>query len=257
MLPIRKFLSAVGLLTIVRTEFKKITPPREPALPKQGISFVDCLMSAFAMFSLKYPSLLQFDTHHRLDPQVRHNLRSLYGIEQVPCDTTMRERLDESDPATLRKVYKRLFAFLQRGKALEPYRYLNNRYLLAGDGTGFFASQKVHCNQCCVRHPYKVHEKICKNRPDADSLVAHRSYILDNPTTYIFRLYFVDNDKNFVNIPLVELPELKEILGGIKTKKDLSIIDLQSIKDIIASYHYAKFGDGDKDTYYPAVPATA
>ena len=250
MLPIRKFLSAVGLLTIVRTEFKKITPPREPTLPKQGISFADCLMSAFAMFSLKYPSLLQFDTHHRIDPQVRHNLGSLYGIEQVPCDTTMRERLDEGDPATLRKVYKRLFAFLQRGKALEPYRYLNNRYLLAGDGTGFFASQKVHCNQCCVRHSYKVHVKICKNRPDADSLVAHRSYILNNPTTYIFRLYFVDNDKNFVDIPLVELPELKEMLGGIKTKKDLSKTDLKSIKDMIASYHYAKFCDGNKDTYY-------
>jgi len=222
----------------------------EPNLPKQGILFADCLMSAFAMFSLKYPSLLQFDTHHRLDPQVRHNLGSLYGIEHVPCDTTMRERLDEGDPATLRKVYKRLFAFLQRGKALEPYRYLNNRYLLAGDGTGFFASQKVNCNQCCVRHPYKVHVKICKHRPDADSLVAHRSYILDNPTAYIFRLYFVDNDKNFVDIPLVELPELKEILGGIKTKKDLSKTDLQSIKDIIASYHYAQFGDGNKDTYY-------
>lgn len=26
-----------------------------------GISTADCLMSAFAMFSLKYPSLLQFD----------------------------------------------------------------------------------------------------------------------------------------------------------------------------------------------------
>ena len=56
----------------------------------------------------------------------------------------------------------------------------------------------------------------------------------------------MDNDKNFVDIPLVELPELKEILGGIKTKKNLSKTDLQSIKDMIASYHYAKFCDGNK-----------
>jgi len=135
MLQIRKFLSAVGLLTIVRTEFQKIKPPREASVGKKGISFADCLMSAFAMFNLKYASLLQFDNSHRQDPQVQHNLGTLYGIEQIPCDTYMRERLDEGEPPTLRKVYKRLFSFLQRGKALEPYRYLNGRYLLAGDGS--------------------------------------------------------------------------------------------------------------------------
>ena len=106
--------------------------------------------------------MLQFDTSHRLDPQIQHNLGTLYGIEQIPCDTYMRERLDEGVPSTLRKTYKRLFAFLQRGKALEQYRYLNGRYLLAGDGTGFFASKKVHCDQCCVRHEHKFSVKIKK-----------------------------------------------------------------------------------------------
>ena len=250
MLPIRKFLSAVGLLNIVRTEFKKIIPPNQLSVQNKGISFVDCLMSAFAMFGLKYPSLLQFDRHHRLDPQVRHNLQSLYGIEQIPCDTTMRERLDEGDPSTLRKAYKRLFAFLQRGKALESYRYLNGRYLLAGDGTGFFASQKVHCNQCCVKHAYKVHVKICKNWFNLESFVEQRSYILENPISFSFRLHFVDTDKKLVTIPLNELPELTNILHGKKTKKDLSKEDLQAIKDVIVSYHYAKFCDNDKNTYY-------
>ena len=251
MLPIRKFLSAVGLLTIIRTEFKKIKPPRKLTSQKKSISFADCLMSAFAMFSLKFPSLLQFDTSHRIDPQIKHNLKTLYGIEQVPCDTTMRERLDEGDPSTLRKVYKRLFAFLQRGKALEPYRYLNDRYLLAGDGTGFFDSQKVHCDQCCVRYAHKIYVKISKKLPIIDSLIKQHSYILTNPLDLSFKLRYLDADRELVDISLDEIPGLNEILGDKKTKKELSKTDKQSIKEAITAYHHSKFCDGDdKATYY-------
>ena len=39
-------------------------------------------MSAFAMFSLKSPSLLAFD-----DERKEGNLQRVYGIGQVPCDT--------------------------------------------------------------------------------------------------------------------------------------------------------------------------
>jgi hypothetical protein len=43
-------------------------------------------MSAFAMFSLKAPSLLAFDKERTED-----NLQRVYGIGRVPCDTSMRE----------------------------------------------------------------------------------------------------------------------------------------------------------------------
>jgi len=49
---VRKYLSAAGLLSIVRTEFKKIKSPREVDPSNLGISFADCLMSAFAMFRI-------------------------------------------------------------------------------------------------------------------------------------------------------------------------------------------------------------
>jgi hypothetical protein len=249
MLPIRKFLSAVGLLTIVRTEFDKIQTPREPAPGKKNISFTDCLMSAFAMFSLKYPSLLQFDTSHRLDPQVRHNLGTLYGIEQVPCDTYMRERLDEGDPFSLRKVYKRLFAFLQRGKALEPYRYLNGRYLLAGDGTGFFASNKVHCDQCCVRHEHKLSVKIMKRMPIIHRLLKARSYILSNPLDLSFALSYVDENKDITTVPIDEVEGLSMLLDGKKAYKELSKDTKSAIMSAVECYHYTKFCD-EGVTYY-------
>ena len=54
-----------------------------------------------AVFGLKYPSLLQFDRDARTDEVVRVNLKRLDGIERAPCDTALRERLDEVDPGAL------------------------------------------------------------------------------------------------------------------------------------------------------------
>ena len=65
----------------------------------------DALMSAFAMFSLKAPSLLAFDKE-----RAEGNLHTIYGIERVPCDTRMRENPDPVSPKWLWPVYKALSA---------------------------------------------------------------------------------------------------------------------------------------------------
>ena len=100
-------------------------------------------MSAFAMFSLKTPSLLAFDKE-----RAEGNLHTIYGIQRVPCDTYMRERLDPLSPKWLRPVFKRVFRQLQRGKALEELVFLDGHYLLALDGTGYFSSPTIHCASC-------------------------------------------------------------------------------------------------------------
>ena len=61
--------------------------------PWVEIPLADALMSAFAMFSLKDPSLLAFD-HRRHNPN--DNFRTIYGINRVPCDSQMRDILDPS-----------------------------------------------------------------------------------------------------------------------------------------------------------------
>ena len=77
------------------------------------LSLTDALMSAFALFSLKSPSLLAFDKE-----RTEGNLQRVYGIERVPCDTAMREILDPVEPESLRPLFKHVFRALQRGKAL-------------------------------------------------------------------------------------------------------------------------------------------
>jgi hypothetical protein len=58
---------------------------------KADLCLTDCLMSALAVFGLKFPSLLGFD-QRKNEEIIKHNLQTLYQIEKVPSDTTM-ERL--------------------------------------------------------------------------------------------------------------------------------------------------------------------
>ena len=83
---------------------------------------------------------------------MRSNLRSLYGIARAPSDTALRERLDGVAPSLLRRAFRRVFHLLQRGKALEDFQWWAGHYLLSIDGTGYFYSDKVHCEQCCEKH---------------------------------------------------------------------------------------------------------
>jgi hypothetical protein len=139
----RKNLSADALVALVRRCFAKVPDPRQS---QPFIPLADALMSAFAMFILKDPSLLAFDGR-RNDA----NLKSIFGIGRIPCDTAMREILDPIDPEHLRPVFDAVFRELQRGKVLERFEFLGG-YLLSLDGTGFFSSEKVHCPSCQVKN---------------------------------------------------------------------------------------------------------
>ncbi len=136
----RKHLSADALFRLMRSGFAHIPDHRSG---DAEISLTDALMSAFAMFSLKSPSLLAFD-----EERSEGNLQTIYGIERAPCDTHMRESLDPTSPESLRPLFKSVFRQLQRGKALEPMTFLDGHFLLALDGTGYFSSKTIYCASC-------------------------------------------------------------------------------------------------------------
>src|ERR687885_24815 len=101
----------------------------------------------FALVSLKARSLLAFEKERAED-----NLHRIYGIERVPCDTSMREILDPVAPASLRPVFKQVFTHLQRRKGLNEMEFVQGHYLLALDGTGYFSSKHIHCASCLETH---------------------------------------------------------------------------------------------------------
>jgi hypothetical protein len=137
---VRKHLSADALFRLVHSGFASLPAHR---LDDTEIALPDALMSAFAMFSLKAPSLLAFDKE-----RAEGNLHTIYGIARVPCDTHMRKILDPVSPKVLRPVFTSVFRQLQRGKALEAMTFLDGHYLLALDGTEYFSSKTIHCASC-------------------------------------------------------------------------------------------------------------
>jgi hypothetical protein len=141
----RQQLSADALFQVVRTGFAHIPDHR---CGDGDMSVTDALMSAFAMVSLKSPSLLACDKE-----RTEGHLETIYGIERVPCDTQMRELLDPVSAESLRPWFKSVFRQLQRGKALEPMGCFDGGYLLALDGTGYCSSTTIHCASCL----HKVH----------------------------------------------------------------------------------------------------
>jgi len=150
---VRKHLSADALFRTVKESFDKIPDHRHV---NSSIPLGDALMSAFAMFSLKDPSLLAFESRRE---QAEGNLQAIYKIGCIPSDTQMRAILDEREPDDLRDTYGRVFYQLQRGKALEQMEFLNGCYLLNLDGTGIYTSEKLGSEACLV----KKHKKKVKN----------------------------------------------------------------------------------------------
>lgn len=139
---VRKHLNADTLLALVRNDFQKVTDNRAD---NSKISIDDALMSALAMFQLKEPSLLAFDKRRREEPE---NLHTVFGISTIPCDSQMRTILDPLDLSSLRDPFRTVFRHLQRGKDFEKMAFLDDHYLLSGDGTGFYSSEKVSSPYC-------------------------------------------------------------------------------------------------------------
>lgn len=143
-----KHLSAPALYDSLKHNFNKL----KDEYPCRGeIQISDILMSGVAMFSLKSPSLLQFD-QSKSDKIVSNNLKTLYKVDHPPSDSYMRTRLDEVSPDKLLSSFKEIFSAVQRGKKLDRYKFFDKYYLLSIDGTGHYSSSKVKCKSCCSKH---------------------------------------------------------------------------------------------------------
>lgn len=139
---VRKHLSADALIGTIRNSFEQVGETRngKPEIPME-----DALISAFAMFSLKDPSLLAFEQRRLV---YESNLKSIYKMNSIPSDTQMRTILDPVPPDELRPAHNAVLRAVQRGKALEKMVYLEEGYLMPLDGTGYFSSEKLFSDAC-------------------------------------------------------------------------------------------------------------
>ncbi|NOT77775.1 MAG: hypothetical protein HOP07_02085 [Bacteriovoracaceae bacterium] len=145
---------------IILKEFSKFREKR----PIFEIPLNNFLMSSFAVFALKSPSLLQFEQHFTEEKTRRHNLNSLFKIDRVPSDTHLRDVLETVEYAQYRPVFQRLFSYIQRSKTLEQFEFMKingqSHYLLATDGSGYYRSEKVVCDCCMIEEHFDENNKL-------------------------------------------------------------------------------------------------
>src|SRR5258706_8801423 len=134
-----------ALMEMLSEEFAQL-PDHRRANSSYGLA--DVLRSAFAMFSLKSPSLLSFKEQTKQEEQ---NLKAVYHIQAIPGDTQMRSALDPLVPAPLRAIFPKLFNKLNKAGVIKEYEYWKSHVIVSVDGVEHFSSTKVHCDHCTTR----------------------------------------------------------------------------------------------------------
>lgn len=140
----RRYLSADALISLLRKRFEAVPDGRREG--SITYSMADALAGAFAMFSLKEPSLLMFQ--NRKDQPA---IEKLYQLDKIPSDSTMREILDGIEIEQLNEGFADVFYELQRGGVLKQFVVGDGRFAIAIDGTEYFCSDTIHCPQCMQR----------------------------------------------------------------------------------------------------------
>ena len=142
----RKHLGAEELYRDIRCVFGEVSDLRRN-LSNVSISICDALFSGFAIFAMKFSSLLEFDKTSK-DKVRGKNLKSIFSLKTIPSDTRMREIIDEICPSSIRKAFTKIFSKLQRFDILNSFQFLGGHYLVSLDGSGHFASSKIRCKNC-------------------------------------------------------------------------------------------------------------
>jgi hypothetical protein len=111
----------------------------------------DIGMAAFSVFFMQSPSFLahqrQFEDGHG-----RSNCASLFGIAKIPSDNHIRDMLDPASPTLLHPAFAEIVEQLTRlDGGLDVFRRLDERLLIAFDGTEYHCSRKIHCAHCSTR----------------------------------------------------------------------------------------------------------
>lgn len=107
----------------------------------------DAVLGAFAVFFAQSPSFLAYQARME-DTKGRSNANSLFGIDKTPSPPQIRNLLDPVFPGELFPIFRTNFEALAENGKLAQFRSFNNSLLVPLDGTQYFSSQKIHCNQC-------------------------------------------------------------------------------------------------------------
>ena len=132
----------------IHSVFDKL-PDYRKFSPNLTYSMKDAALGAFSMFFNQSPSFL---SHQRAMQQSHryNNAQSLFGITEIMSDNQTRNLLDPLTPDFFYPIFSEPFDHLENAGYLEDYRVIDDCLLVPIDGTEFFRSSKIHCENCSV-----------------------------------------------------------------------------------------------------------
>ena len=110
----------------------------------------DAGMGAFSVFFTQSPSFLAYQRDLKLR-KGRSNAEKLFALRDIPSDNQIRSLLDPISPKYLEGYYRKIFQDLERDGVLIEFQSFANMLLVAMDGTEYFSSKKIDCEQCSQR----------------------------------------------------------------------------------------------------------
>ena len=110
----------------------------------------DIGMAAFAVFFMQSPSFLAQQTALQRG-RGTSNCQTLFQMERIPTDNHIRTMLDPVPPQMLFPMFAKTLAALKSGGGLGAFQRLGGLVLIALDGTEYFCSQKISCDNCSSR----------------------------------------------------------------------------------------------------------
>ena len=150
-LHIKKHLSHDALISDYANRVSEILDHRRAKSNDYEVK--DVMLSALACMYMQSPSLLSFQENLEIKAH-RNNLISMFQVRSTPKATAMKEFIDEARPEELTPLFKQYITKLQRNNFLKDYQFIDDKYLVALDGTQYFSSKKINCS-CCLQKQHK------------------------------------------------------------------------------------------------------
>jgi hypothetical protein len=151
-----KSLSLEAIVELLSTRFRALVDVR--AAEQLRYTLPDTLLSGFALMFFQHPSLLQFQRAMERKRR-RCNLQTIFGVQEIPSDTQMREILDGVEVESVRGLLPQLWEKVRRAgwggrftTRLPSGQHQGTYYTVALDGSEYFRSTQVQCPHC-LRQP--------------------------------------------------------------------------------------------------------
>lgn len=121
-------------------------------------TLLDAVLGAFSAFFIQSPSFLAYQRTMQ-ETQGRNNAQSLFSLVNIPSDNQIRNLLDDLPAKLFHPVFRYCVEGINETGILDSFRTESGNLIIAIDGTGYFSSEKIHCDNCTIKMYDKESDK--------------------------------------------------------------------------------------------------